>query len=77
MFQSYNFKQHLGFGYIANMSTFLRHHGDAKGLVALGVQILTMDSVTQRIFADPVLQKMVPDTLGIFLKELIEDENSD
>ena len=54
------------------MNTFLRHGGTARGLASLGVQILTMDSVTSRIIADPVLCQMVPDTLKSFIKEFID-----
>ena len=37
LFQSYNFKQHLGFGYIANMASFMNHGGDNRGMAGLGV----------------------------------------
>ena len=32
LFQSYNFKQHLGFAYICNLREFLCHGGDGRGL---------------------------------------------
>jgi len=45
-------------------------------MAQLGVQILTMESVTSRIFRDATLTKMVSDTLASFLKELIDEQAS-
>ena len=77
LFQSYNFKQHLGFGYIANMLSFLKHGGDARGIAQLGVQILTMDSVTSRIFSDPALSQVLSQTLASMVKDLIDTRGED
>ena len=45
----------------------MRHGGDARGMAQLGVQILTMDSVTSRIFQDQALGANVPHTLSTML----------
>lgn len=74
LFQSYNFKQHLGFGYIANMMSFLKHGGNARGIAQLGVQILTMDSVTSRIFSDPALSQVLAQTLASMVKDLLDTQ---
>ena len=74
LFQSYNFKQHLCFGYVASMPKFLRHGGQARGMAQLGVQILTMDSVTSRIFKDLQLTDTVSTTVRQFIEQLIEEK---
>ena len=74
LFQSYNFKQHLCFGYISNLLSFLKHGGNARGVAQLGVQILTMDSVTSRIFRDPNLQKALPETLMSMVKDVVDTQ---
>ena len=72
LFQSYNFKQHLAFSYIANLPHFMNHGGDNRGMASLGVQILTMESVTSRIFKDPELCRILTSTLDSFMKIMIE-----
>ena len=41
-------------------------------MASLGVQILTMDSVTSRIFRNTTLTKTVSDTVALFVKKLIK-----
>ena len=52
--------------------------GDAKGIHSLGVQILTMDSVTSRILQDRVLYlnltKVLQDTLAHFIANPSDNE---
>ena len=78
LFQSYKFKEHLCFSYIANMEHFVSEVGDAKGIHSLGVQILTMDSVTSRILQDRVLYlnltKVLKDTFTRFFANPSESD---
>ena len=74
LFQSYNFKQHLGYGYIANLLHFCKHGGNARGMASLGVQILGIDSVTSRIFKDPEMCKCLTNALKEIVGELIETQ---
>ena len=50
------------------MPKFLRHGGQARGMAQLGVQILTMDSVTSRIFKDLQLTDTVSATVRQFIE---------
>lgn len=46
-------------------------------MASLGVQILTMDSVTSRIFKDETLCAIVSETLASFIKELVDSKAMD
>ena len=71
LFQSYQFKEHLCFAYVANLQHFYHEAGDAKGIHSLGVQILTMDSITSRILQDRVLCLNLSSVLHAALEDLL------
>ena len=53
------------------MQHFISEVGDAKGIHSLGVQILTMDSVTSRILQDRVLYLNMTNVLQDVFKKFI------
>ena len=59
----------MGFAYVANIRSFLDNGGHKRCMQELGVQILTVDSISSRIFADSVLC----DTITQALSEMIEE----
>jgi hypothetical protein len=61
MFQSYYFKQNLGFAYIANIDSLYHYSSieNERGILSLGVQILTIEEIGLKIFKDSVLRKKI------------------
>ena len=68
MFQSYEFKNNLGFAYMANIDKLYKFRHEInesfKGIVSLGVQILTIDDIAIAILKDPLLRYNLILTVG-------------
>ena len=56
LFQTYEFKAALGMTYVANLDILTKNASDGKSLLNLGVQLLTIDSISLLIVKDPALK---------------------
>lgn len=75
MFQTLEFKLHLGLSYIANLKELSNFKQSTEGILSLGVQLITIDEIIMLILKDPVLITNFTSVLSHVLTRVLTENN--